>query len=131
MRLETVDGNEAQAKAQFARCREDQVSIRSKYLFSRWDLELVVYLSDSPVVGDRDAVHTLEVARLVPSQAGEPGCPGSAVLGEFEQTVSTAGLNLSGGTWVELGLAQSTGSPDPNSSVYVDDWSVHAQFNGP
>jgi hypothetical protein len=126
MRLQIVDGNEVQAKARLARCCEDQVSIRFKYLFGRSDLELAVYLSDSPVAGNHDPTHAVEVTRVAPPPVGEPGSVGSTVLGEFQQTVSTAGLDLSQDTWVELGLVQATGVPDPNSLVFVDDWSVVA-----
>jgi len=131
MRLETADGNEVQAKARFARCREDRVSIRFKYLFGRSDLELAVYLSDSPVVGDHDPAHAIGVTTLTPPPPGQPGSPGNAVFGQFEQAVSTAGLDLSQGAWVELELAQGAGTPDPNSLVHIDDWAVQAQLNGP
>ncbi len=90
------------ARAHFDRCVEDRLLIRFKYLFVSPDIELRIYLSNSPFLGERDPLHTRLVGNLFPPPAGRPGSEGSSRYGQFELWVDTTGLNLSNGTWVEL-----------------------------
>jgi hypothetical protein len=148
MAMHVIDGGPAQAKGRFGKCIEDRIWIEFKYLFESPDVVMVVYLSDSPQVGDRDPNHVQEVARLVPPAQGRPGSVGSGRFGQFEQWVDTAGLDLTQGTWVELelvrktpiqmlrvntlrralgGIASAGGTAD---SVMVDDWSMNVHCSG-
>jgi hypothetical protein len=129
---------------------EAQVWIRFTYLFESPGVEMKVYLSDRAELGDRDPVHVKEVGRLTVPAAGRPGSVGSGRFGRFEQRVSTSGLDLSGGTWVELELVDvnvpggqamqvygpalgqmgRTSTEESGDSMRVDDWSVDVYCTG-
>ena len=106
MQMNVINGQSAQAKVRFGKNSADRVLIRFDYLFESEDVEIVAYLSDTNDVGDRDPVHVKEVARLLPPSEGRPGSVGSGRYAEFERWVSTAGLNLARGTYVELELVK-------------------------
>lgn len=102
----------ARAKVAFNRCYESSVLVRFSYLFesSAPGLELVAYLSDMPDLLNRDdplrARHYREISRVMPPPEGYPGAIGSGRLAVFEERASTAGMNLTNGTWVELELME-------------------------
>lgn len=139
----------ARAKAVFIQTGIDQVLIRFSYLFIRPDAELVVYLSDSPLLLASDdplrAQHYIEIARVAVPPYPRPGSPGSDRFAIFRKRVWTGALDLSQGLYIELelvdrptgdivaaglapgGVLQGYGG---GSSVYVDEWSTHVQCFG-
>jgi hypothetical protein len=151
MQMSAVNDQIAQVKGHFGVTQTDRVLIRFKYMFLSSDVELVVYLSDSEALGDRDPLHSIEVDRISPPQAGRPGAvprisrpglPGSPEWAEHEVWAEVLGLDLSQGTWVELvleplydiqmlqpilfsagGRGFSTSSV-ATSSVLIDDWGM-------
>jgi hypothetical protein len=107
--LEDANGQmiSARAKAEFEPAVEDEVRIRFKYLFNDPCSQIVVYLSNVPEMEDlnNSYIYT-EVARVTSPPPPRPGSPGSNRFGVFDKFVSTGGLDLSQGTWVELVLLQ-------------------------
>jgi hypothetical protein len=149
MQMQVIGTESAQAKGRFGRCAEDRVLMRFKYLFDSEDVELVVYLSNTPQVGNRDPIHVREVARILPPPMGRPASPGSPYWAAYEGWVSTGGLDLGQGTWAELELAPKAGYSVQTSMTYwpslagsfttsevasrsanVDDWSVAVACSG-
>lgn len=144
MQLTSQNQEPIQAKAWFDRCQEDRALIRFRYRFNSNDVVLVVYLSDSPEVGNRDPLRIREVARLHAPAPGRPGSVGSTRIGEFEREISTAGLDLTQGTWVELEMITQNEPPTVFSgpveilsesrpgtaSVSIDDWCVEIHCSG-
>ena len=140
----------ARAKGAFEACDGARVLVRFSYLFSgpARGLGLVAFLSDVPALLERDdpsrGRHYVEVGRIVLTPQDRPGSLGSGRFGVFEQWVSTAGLDLSRGTWVELELMQeATGSASGGSgtlavaavdrgegSALIDDWAVEVHCDG-
>jgi parallel beta-helix repeat protein/predicted outer membrane repeat protein len=140
----------SRTKALFAKCTEEKILIRFKYLFNTAEpgTELVVYLSDVPELLDpndpmRD-YHYIEVARIPAPPVGRPGSAGSGRFGVFQKTVSTEGLNFSEGTRVEVELVEpqaadfqplAMGSAGleaipPGASVFLDSWSAEIHCEG-
>jgi len=146
----------ARAKALFAKCTEEKILIRFKYLFNTapaeggFDLgtELVVYLSDVPELLDpndpmRD-YHYIEVGHIPVPPPGRPGSPGSGRFGVFQKIVSTEDLNFSEGTRIEVELFEpqckirnpkseirnSENAPPPGASVFLDTWSAEVHCAG-
>ena len=124
----------AQAKVRFARCAEDRVLVKFKYLFETTgpNPELVVSLSDVPEMleaGDPNrALHYKEVGRLSTPSSGGQGSPDSHRYSQFEQWISTYGLDLTAGTWVELELK---GVANQSSyAVSIDDLDVEVEDCG-
>jgi hypothetical protein len=109
--LEDTNGQiiSARAKSEFAPCNEDEIRIRLNYLFTTTDpnTRIVIYLSDIPEMGDlNDANHYKEVAQIPNPPVPRPGSAGSGRYGNFEMFVSTWGLDLTNGTWIELVLVE-------------------------
>jgi len=152
MRMQPVDGVPAVAKGSFGRSQASLVLVRFSYLFERSSpgLELAVYLSDIPDLLEgadpRRAEHYVEVGRVPVPPEGRPGSVGSGRFGTFEQWVSTNGLDLNNGTWVQLELVESgaplasaswtgagirlmTQDPDGGSTL-VDNWAVEVHCDG-
>jgi len=146
---------QARAKGTFIDTGTDEVLIRFEYLFTASDVEsttsdveLVVYVSDSPLLLAHDdptrAQHYFEVARLAAPPFDLPGSPGSERFAVFQEIVSTGNLDFTQGLYIELELiGLNTGgtvlaglSPrrltgiNGGSSVYVDDWSIQVQCYG-
>jgi len=100
----------ARAKGAFAPAVEDEIRIRFNYLFDTNDpcVQIVVYLSDVPEMLEPDdpcrAYHYIEVGRVSAPPSPRPGSAGSGRYGNFDKFVSTVGLDLSRGTWIELEL---------------------------
>jgi len=122
----------ARVKGFFCETDADEILIRFKYLFTtdKPGVELVIRLSDTPELLDPDdplfEEHSVEAARLPVPSAGRPGSPGSGRLGIFEKIVWTGGLNLTGGTWIELELIE----PEISNSVLIDTWDSAVQCYG-
>ena len=137
----------ARAKGVFVRTGANEVLIHFKYLFMTSSVELVVYVSDSPLLlapddPQRDE-HYIEVARLAPPPFPRPGSLGSNRFAIFEKIVWTGNLDFSEGLYIELELAEldiggillASFTPripagNGGSSVYVDDWSTSVQCYG-
>ena len=107
VRMQEIDGSPARVKARFGRSCRGSVLVQFRYLFEdAAPTEIVVSLSDVPGLWDHDnrwsAGHHLEIGRVAVPPQGEPGSFGSNCFGVFEQQVVVQGLDLSGGTWVEL-----------------------------
>ncbi len=140
---------QARAKAPFIGTGLDKVLIQLKYLFNTSDpgVELVVYLSDTPLLYDPDdplhALHSLEVARIPVPPAFWPGSVESGRFAIFEKIVSTGHLDVTNDFWIELKLfvpqigellfagpmtTESAGSED--TSVMVDSLSLSIQCYG-
>ncbi len=100
------------AKALFAKCTEEKITIRFEYLFNTFEpgAELVVYLSDVPDLLAYDDpmrdYHYIEVARIPAPPPGRPGSAGSGRFAVFEKTVFTEELNLREGTCIEVELIE-------------------------
>ncbi|UCD27577.1 MAG: hypothetical protein JSV03_10715, partial [Planctomycetota bacterium] len=137
----------ARAKAMFVRTGADEILIYFKYLFMTSSVELVVYISDSPLLLAPDDPlrdqHDVEVARLVPPPFPRPGAPGTGRFGVFQKIIWTGHLNFTENVHVELELVEldNSGSflahympKEPTgsdgSSAYVDDWSPAVQCYG-
>jgi len=139
------------AKALFAKCTEEKILIRFKYLFNTAEpgTELVVYLSDVPELlphnDPQRNYHYIEVARIPAPPPGRPGSPGSGRFGVFQKTVSTEDLNFREGTRIEVELVEpqqgvlrsfsaiDTGlesAPPPGASVFLDSWSAEVHCAG-
>ena len=130
----------ARAKGEFAPVVEDEIRIRFNYLFTTTDphAKIVVYLSDVPELLALDdpnrALHYIEVARVSAPPVPRPGSAGSGRFGNFEKYVSTSGLDLSKGTWIELELIEPVQGPlfgrgsyklagaGEGTIVYANDW---------
>jgi hypothetical protein len=139
---------QARAKGAFNACDRSRVLVRFAYLFDGPGLQVEAYLSDVPELLDsgdaRRAKHYVEIGRIAVPPQGRPGSIGSGRFGCFEQWVSTAGLDLSNGTWVELELVQEqTGTAFSyagsvvsalaargEGSVLIDDWTVEVHCDG-
>lgn len=118
----------ARAKGLFAQTNEQEVYIKFEYLFQTNDpgVELVVYLSSSPELGNYNDPNTYhEVARILPPPVGRPGSPGSGRFGIFEAYVSTGGLNFIMGTRMELLLLGPAGA-----SVFINNWDPQVLCDG-
>jgi hypothetical protein len=147
----------ARAKALFAKCTEEEILIRFKYLFNTAGpgTELAVYLSDVPELlphnDPNDPMrnyHYIEVARIPPPPPGRPGSPGSGRFGVFQKTVQTEGLNISEGTYIEIELIEpqhegnrsrlfsgvdtmlESESPPGGASAFLDSWSAEVHCDG-
>lgn len=98
----------ARAKGAYAPAVEDRIRIQFNYLFSTTDpnVQIVVYLADVPEMLDHNdpcrADHYIEVGRVSAPPSPRPGSADSNRFGNFDKFVSTGGLDLSKGTWVEL-----------------------------
>jgi len=145
--LEDANGQmiSARAKGEFAPADENEIRIRFNYLFNDPCGQIVVYLSDVPELLDpcdpyRDA-HYIEVGRVFAPPWPMPGSAGSNRFGNFDKFVSTDGLDLSKGTWIELELIVPGGSGPlfargsakqmhimdsggGGAGVYIDDWAA-------
>ncbi|MHC4568160.1 MAG: InlB B-repeat-containing protein [Planctomycetota bacterium] len=137
----------ARAKGTFIKTGADEVLIRFKYLFTTSNVELVVYLSDSPLLmahGDplREQ-HYIEAARLAAPPYPRPGSPESERFAVFQKIVWTGGLDFAEGLYIELELVERIAngillaSLTPRvrdglggNSVYVDNWSTEVQCYG-
>jgi hypothetical protein len=120
--------HQARAKGLFAKSNEDEILIWFEYLFetSNPDVELVMYLTDVPELlshGDpsRD-LHYIEVARLLPPLAGQPGSEGSGRFGTFKKYVSIGNMDFIRGTRIEFELV----GPD-GSCVLINNWDPQVQ----
>ncbi len=103
------------AKGAFARAGEEDITVAFEYQFladPNTNAELVVYISDSPNVGES----LVELARIRPPQPGRPGAIGSSDLGVFHGTFPSGQLNFRRGTYVELEL-RGTGA-----RIWIDKW---------
>jgi len=139
------------AKALFAKCTEEEITIRFKYLFNTAEpgVELVVYLSDVPELLPYDDpmryYHYIEVARIPAPPAGRPGSAGSGRFGVFQKTVSTEELNFSEGTRIEVELIEPQqqgfwffsgidttleSAPPAGASAFLDSWSAEVHCAG-
>jgi uncharacterized delta-60 repeat protein len=107
----------ARAKGEFAPAVEDEIRIRFNYLFTTTDpgAQIVVYLSDvNELLEPNDpcrADHYIEVARIPAPPVPRAGSAGSGRFGIFDMLVSTGGLDLSKGTWIELELIEPVQGP--------------------
>jgi len=109
--LEDMNGQMifARAKGVFAPAVEDEIRIQFNYLFTTTDprAQIVVYLSDVPELQEpRDMNHYIEVGRIPAPPVPRAGSAGSGRFGIFDMLVSTGGLDLSKGTWIELELIE-------------------------
>jgi len=120
----------ARAKGTFSKTDADEVLISFKYLFATSTAELLVCVSDSPLLLAPDdplrAQHYIEVARLAAPPFDRPGSEGSDRFGVFEKMVWTGDLDLSKGLYVELELIEQT----DGGSVCIDSWSSQVQCYG-
>jgi hypothetical protein len=127
MSMRTRDPNQLSARSvaahgAFARAGEDQIVVEFKYRFcgaNDPNTMLVVYLSDSPKVGNpasADLAHYTEVARVYPPQPGRPGSIGSGAFATFHGIFPRGSLNFTRGTYVELELR------GQDACVEIDDW---------
>jgi len=138
----------ARAKGTFIKTGADEVLIYFNYLFMTSNVELVVYVSDSPLLMAPDdplwEQHYIEAARLASPPFPRPGSVGSERFAVFQKIVWTGSLDFAQGLYVELELVE----PDLNgillaslaprvpagnggSSVYVDNWSTGPAWRGP
>ncbi len=121
----------ARAKGLFAKSDEDQILVLFEYLFetSNPGTELVISLSDEPELLDSSnpayAEHYLEVARLAPPPAGQPGSAGRGRFGTFYKYVSRDYLDFVKGTRIELELI----GPD-GASVLINNWDPQVHCSG-
>ncbi len=147
----------ARAKALFAKCTEEEILIRFKYLFTMppWPgpgTELAVYLSDVPELlphnDPQRNYHYIEVARIPVPPPGRPGSPDSGRFGVFQKTVQTEGLNFSEGIRIEVELFEpqhegerfrllsgidtmlESESPPGGASAFFDAWSAEVHCDG-
>ncbi|MHC4706882.1 MAG: InlB B-repeat-containing protein, partial [Planctomycetota bacterium] len=102
----------ARSKAEFPKTSDETILVRFSYLFDTADpnVELVVYLSDVPDLLDANdparLENYLEIGRISTPRHPKPGSAGSDRFGIFETVISTEGLGLSDGTWIELELVE-------------------------
>jgi hypothetical protein len=137
----------ARAKAAFIKTGVDEILIHFNYLFSTSNVELVIYVSDSPLpMAHNDPLreqHYIEAARLAAPPFPRPGSAGSGRFAVFQKIVWTGSLDFAEGLYIELELVEPdlTGillanlaprAPAGNggSSVYVDNWSTMVQCYG-
>jgi hypothetical protein len=142
----------ARAKGLFARCSEQEILIRFRYLFegSEPGVKLAVYLSDVPELLDKDdpmrPAHYLYVGLLTEPPAGRPGSAGSDRFGVFQKKVPTEHLDLTDGTYVELELIEPAeplmgplsltggtsleGDGGGGGMVTIDDWGPEVHCDG-
>ena len=117
----------ARAKGTFGKTDADEVLVRFNYLFAGATGELVIYVSDSPLLLAPDdplrEQHYIEAARLPAPPSDLPGSEGSDRFGTFEKIVSTGDLDLSNGLYVELELVDKT----DGGSVCIDSWSAQVK----
>ncbi|MDH7600176.1 MAG: right-handed parallel beta-helix repeat-containing protein [Sedimentisphaerales bacterium] len=119
----------ARAKVRFAASVEDELLVRFRYWAIGVDTgyRLAVYLSDSPVLiteGSSDyALHYKHVGWI-----DLPGSTAGWCL--YEKEVSTLGLDLSSGTWIELALVGSA-SAGRSGLVAIDDMMLEVLDCGP
>ena len=136
------------AKGTFIKTDADEVLIHFQYLFMNANAELVIYVSDWPLLLAPDdpsyTQHYLEVARVPAPPFDLPGSPGSGRFGVFQEIVSTGDLDFSEGLYVELALIDlNTGGTHSSglkprrlmgvnggSAVYIDNWSTQVQCYG-
>ena len=120
----------ARAKGTFGKTDADQVLIRFNYLFGGSTGELVVYVSDSPLLLAPDdplrEQHYIEAARLPAPPSDLAGSGGSDRFGVFQKIVSTGDLDLTDGLYVELELVDQT----DGGSICIDSWSAQVQPDG-
>ncbi|MHC4749473.1 MAG: InlB B-repeat-containing protein [Planctomycetota bacterium] len=141
----------ARAKCSFIGTGVNEVLLYFEYMFrtSKPGVELVVYLSDSPLLFGPDdplrELHCIEVARIPIPPSFRPGSAERGCFAVFEKVVNTGHLNLSMGTWFEVLLYE---PPPPNggllftssitreatsseeTSVVIDSWSPSVQCYG-
>ncbi|MBN1457102.1 MAG: hypothetical protein JW912_04545, partial [Sedimentisphaerales bacterium] len=107
----------ARAKGTFAKTSTSEgVAVKLEYKFTadpNNDAELVVYLSDSPVLSK----NLVEVARVRAPAAGRPGSVGSNSFAVFSGLFPPDGFNFYRGTYIELKLSGSA-----NSSCLINNW---------
>jgi hypothetical protein len=137
----------ARAKGTFIKTGADEVLIRFKYLFTAPNVELIVYLSDSPLLLAHDdplrEQHYIVGAHVAAPPYPRPGSPGSERFAVFQKIVWTGGLDFAQGLYIELELVEHNtngiflASMTPRvwdghsgSSVYVDNWSTEVQCYG-
>ena len=120
----------ARAKGTFSKTDADEVLISFKYLFASSAAELLICVSDSPLLLAPDdplrAQHYIEVARLAAPPFDRPGSEGSDRFGVFEKMIWTGDLDLSNGLYVELELIEQA----DGGSVCIDSWSSQVQCYG-
>jgi hypothetical protein len=142
----------ALAKAPFKGYTGARVLVRFKYLFeqSAPGLALMARLSDVPELLDRtnrmNARHSVSIGRVPVPPEGRAGAVGGRRFGVFEGWVSTGPLDLRGGLYVELELAQTGGrvgiasqsadgirlasSEGDGGSALIDDLAVEVHCDG-
>jgi len=137
----------ARAKGMFVKTGADEILIYFNYLFRTSNVELIVYVSDSPLPMAPDdrlrEQHYIEVARLASPPFPRPGSVGSGRFAVFQRIVWTGSLDFAKGLYIELELVEPDlngillASPVPRvpagnggSSVYVDNWSTTVQCYG-
>jgi len=127
MQMKTVSSQAAQAKAHFGGLHNQRVLILFDYRFLSPDTELVVYLSNNHDLGDRDLMHTREVARILPHTIQNlRDYEWISQWKRYEFWTDTEGLELSQGAWVELELRPLPGGSTrslwlPGRSVFLAD----------
>lgn len=100
------------AKGSFARAGEDQIVVAFQYNFCGDPTdELIVYLSDSPELG-QDLV---EIARIQPPMTG-PGSLASSEFATFTGLFPRGSLNFRRGTYVELEIVGA------DACILIDEW---------
>jgi len=135
----------ARVKARFGRSVESVVTVEFLYHFEtdKPGLELDVYVSDIPELLDsadpRWEEHHRIMGRVSVPSTGAAGSLASGGFTGFSQSVSTRGLDLSLGTWVELvlrktpvrSLASASLFPrrlmavdEKEGSLLIDDWAA-------
>jgi len=137
----------ARAKGTFIKTGVDEILIHFNYLFRTSNVELVVYVSDSPLPMAPDdplrEQHYIEAARLAAPPSPRPGSAGSERFAVFQKIVWTGSLDFAEGLYVELelvepdltgillaSLAPRVPAGNGGSSVYVDNWSTIVQCYG-
>jgi|GEM_PF-3553566 len=105
------------AHGAFARAAEDEILVTFNYRFcGNSSDELVVYLSQSSRIDDIDPADRVEIARLMPPEAGRPGSTGSDKLATFYGIFPRGNLNFTRGTYIQLELL------GLDACVEIDDW---------
>ncbi|MHA2403941.1 MAG: hypothetical protein ACXADH_13180, partial [Candidatus Kariarchaeaceae archaeon] len=113
MDMQTMDASSIAAKGAFARAGDEQITIFFEYKFlENPNTELVVYLSDTPEVGQNN----VEVARIRPPNSDRAGSFASDEFAIFRGTFSSSGFNFTRGVYVELELCGA------NSRCWVKNW---------
>ncbi|MHC4743432.1 MAG: right-handed parallel beta-helix repeat-containing protein, partial [Planctomycetota bacterium] len=120
----------ARAKGLFARANEELLLVTFEYLFETDDpdVELVVYLTDVPILMAHDDPnrpdHYIEMARLASPPSSRPGSFGSGRFGVFYAYVERGHLDFLRGTRIELELIGAAGS-----SVLINNWDPQVHCN--